>query len=176
MQCVPFIVSPLHDKDKDLSEYDGDLVLVSKKPHWHVAVCCDGNKPLSYFTDLSHSVNGSDRAWKIQNLRSMLRYFVHLDNPEKYQYSVNDMRTYCGASLDSMLELSGSELTMTVRRICIYCKENKIETFSSLIDHLIHDREDDWFHVVTSQRTYFFAAWLKDKHFIKKELKQNEQI
>lgn len=169
MQHVPFIVSPLHDKDKDLSEFDGDLVLVSKKAHWHVAIMCDGNKPLSYFTELSHSVNGSATAWKIQNLRSMLRYFCHLDNPEKYQYSVNDIRCFCGASYDAAMEFSGAELLAEVKKIVCFCREHKIVSFNGLVERLIFDHEDSWLHIVSSQRTYFFAALLKDKYFISKE-------
>jgi len=172
LQHVPFIVSPLHDKDKDLSELDGDLCLVSKKAHWHVAVMCDGNKPLKYFCDLSKSVNGST-AWKIQNLRSMLRYFCHLDNPEKYQYPVNDIRTFCGASYDDAMQLSGNELTDECNKIISFCIENDISSFSGLVKMLHHLGYHDWMHIVSSQRTYFFAAYLKDTHFIKKE-KQNE--
>lgn len=171
-QHVPFIVSPLHDKDKDLSELDGDLQLVSKKAHWHVAIMCDGNKPLKYFCDLSKSVNGST-AWKIQNLRSMLRYFCHFDNPEKYQYPVNDIRCYCGASYDDAMELTGNELTDECNRIIIFCQENGIRSFSGLVNTLSYQGYRDWLHIVTSQRTYFFAAYLKDKFFISKE-KQNE--
>ena len=167
-QHVPFIVSPLHDKDHDLSELDGDLCLVTKKAHWHVAVTCDGNKPLSYFCELSKSVNGST-AWKIQNLRSMLRYFCHMDNPEKYQYPVNEIRTFCGADYQSAMELSGIELTMQVKKIWHYCKQKKITSLKALVDNLDRDGEDEWLHIVSSQRTYFFAALLKDTFFIEKE-------
>lgn len=170
MQHVPFIVSPLHDKDQDLSEYDGDLVLVSKKAHWHVAVLCDGNKPLSYFQDLSDSVNGS-RAWKIQNVRSMLRYFCHLDNPEKYQYPENELRQYCGASYEAYMELEGFQLLCECKRIIRFCKENKITSFTGLVDNLVRNDYDDWMHIVTAQRTLFFSSYLRDKYFINKETK-----
>lgn len=175
MQHVPFIVSPLHDKDKDLSEFDGDLCLVSKKAHWHVAIMCDGNKPLSYFTELSHSVNGSATAWKIQNLRSMLRYFCHMDNPEKYQYSVNDIRCYCGASYQNALEMEGYELLRECKKIIKYANEYHIYSFESLVKNLTDNNEDDWLHIISAQRTMFFASYFRDRHFIYKE-KQNHEI
>ena len=168
MQQVPFIVSPLHDKDKDLSEYDGDLVLLSKKAHWHVAILCDGNKPLSYFQELSDSVNGT-RAWKIQNVRSMLRYFLHLDNPEKYQYPQNELREFGGASFQSYMELEGRQLLAETKKIVRYCKENRITSFVGLVDRLIYDGEDDWLYIVSRQCTLFFSSYLRDKHFISKE-------
>lgn len=172
MQQVPFIVSPLHDKDKDLSEYDGDLVLLSKKAHWHVAILCDGNKPLSYFQELSDSVNGT-RAWKIQNVRSMLRYFLHLDNPEKYQYPQNELREFGGATFQSYMELEGRQLLAETKKIVRYCKENRITSFVGLVDCLINDGEDDWLYIVSRQCTLFFSSYLRDKHFISKEI-QNE--
>lgn len=172
MQQVPFIVSPLHDKDKDLSEYDGDLVLLSKKAHWHVAILCDGNKPLSYFQELSDSVNGT-RAWKIQNVRSMLRYFLHLDNPEKYQYPQNELREFGGASFQGYMELEGRQLLAETKKIVRYCKENRITSFVGLVDRLIYDGEDDWLYIVSRQCTLFFSSYLRDKHFISKEI-QNE--
>ena len=174
LQHVPFIVSPLHDKDKDLSEYDGDLVLVSKKAHWHVAIICDGNKPLSYFTELSRSVNGSATAWKIQNLRSMLRYFCHMDNPEKYQYPVNEIRCYCGASYQNAMEMEGFELLHECRKILRYAREKHIHTFVGLVDSLDNDCELDWLHIVTSQRTLFFTSYFREKFFIYKEMIKNE--
>lgn len=161
-QHVPFVVSPLHDKDEDLSELDGDLCLVSKKAHWHVAVMCDGNKPLSYFVGLSKSVNGSASAWKIENLRSMLRYFCHMDNPEKYQYPVADLRSFCGASLDALYQLDGHELTEQIIRICKYISENRITSFKGLCNSLIRHQEFDWFHIVSRQCTLFFASLLRD--------------
>lgn len=169
LQHVPFIVSPLHDKDEDLSEFDGDLCLVSKKAHWHVMITCDGNKPLKYFCDLSTSVNGSKTAWKVQNLRSMLRYFCHLDNPEKYQYSVNDVRCYCGASYDQAFDLTGFELLQTIKKIIRYAGQHKITSFQELVRHLMVDHEDDWLKVVCTQCTLFFASYMRDVHFIDKE-------
>lgn len=172
MQQVPFIVSPLHDKDKDLSEFDGDLVLLSKKAHWHVAILCDGNKPLSYFQELSDSVNGT-HAWKIQNVRSMLRYFLHLDNPEKYQYPQNELREYGGASFQAYMELEGRQLLAETKKIVRYCKEHRITSFVGLVDQLVFDGEDDWLYIVSRQCTLFFSSYLRDAHFISKE-KQNE--
>lgn len=172
MQQVPFIVSPLHDKDKDLSEFDGDLVLISKKAHWHVAILCDGNKPLSYFQELSDSVNGT-RAWKIQNVRSMLRYFLHLDNPEKYQYPQNELREFGGASFQQYMELEGRQLLGEVKKIIRYCKECNITSFIGLVDRLTYDGEDDWLYIVCRQCTLFFSSYLRDKYFISKE-KNNE--
>lgn len=176
-QHVPFIVSPLHDKDADYDDKDGDMCLLPKKPHYHVAIVCDGNKPLSYFQDLSDlcSKNGKGvNAWKIQNLRSMLRYFCHLDNPEKYQYPVNEMRTYCGASLDSLMEMQGQELTNECKKMQMFIKQMRFTSFQEFTNYLCEHNYDDWYYIVNSQRTLYFANLLRDIHFNEKEKLKHE--
>ena len=42
---IPFVVSPLHDKDLNPeapADMDGDGCLLPKKPHYHVAFICNG--------------------------------------------------------------------------------------------------------------------------------------
>lgn len=173
-QRVPFIVSPLHDKDKDLGERDGDLCELPKKPHYHVAILCDGNKPQSYFDDLAKSVNGT-YSWKIQNLRSMLRYFCHLDNPEKYQYSVNEMRSFCGASVKDAMQMEGTELTQECKRIQTFVKQMHFTNFHEFTDYLNENHLDDWYHIVTSQRTAYFSAYCRDIYYCSQEKEKSKK-
>lgn len=171
-QRVPFIVSPLHDKDKDLGELDGNLCELPKKPHYHVAVTCDGNKPLSYFTELAKSVNGTI-AWKIENLRSMLRYFCHLDNPEKYQYPMNEMRSFCGASVKDAMLIEGYELTSECMKIQTFIQQMKFSDFHTFTNYLKDNGLFDWYHIVTAQRTAYFSAYMKDIYIVKKVKEKN---
>ena len=172
-QHVPFIVSPLHDKDKDLSELDGDLCLLPKKAHYHVAICCEGVHSLDYFQDLSKLVNGTI-AWKIENLRSMLRYFCHMDNPEKYQYNPNDLRAYCGADLSALYKLQGQQLLDAVRNIIQTVREQGIFSFQDLVYYLHDSNQEDWLAIVTQQASIFFSAFMRDRYFLNKAILQKQ--
>lgn len=68
----------LHDSDL---QDDG----TAKKDHNHVIVTFDGPTTYKVMKELTDSLN-SPIPQPVRNLRGMIRYLVHADNPEKYQY------------------------------------------------------------------------------------------
>ena len=74
-----WVESPLHDKDFNP---DGTF----KKPHWHVMLSADGPITLKAVEKIIEPLN-VPAPQKVGSGRGMIRYFIHLDNPEKYQYS-----------------------------------------------------------------------------------------
>lgn len=173
---IPFVVSPLHDKDLDPEappDYDGDLQPLPKKPHYHVAFLCDGNHTLAFFEELAALIHAYPKVFKIYNVRSMLRYFCHLDNPEKHQYAEGEMKAYCGADPTQYMEMGGRTLMYECKKIQSFIKGMKFTSFQKFTDYLNENGLDDWYYIVTSQRTLYFATLLRDIHFINKE-KNNE--
>lgn len=173
---IPFVVSPLHDKDLDPEappDYDGDLQPLPKKPHYHVAFLCDGNHTLQFFQELADLIHAYKKVFKIYNVRSMLRYFCHLDNPEKFQYPESEMKAYCGADPTQYMEMGGRTLMYECKKIQSFIKGMKFTSFQAFTDYLNENGLDDWYYIVTSQRTLYFATLLRDIHFINKE-KYNE--
>lgn len=171
-KLIPFIVSPLHDKDLNPeapADMDGDGCLLPKKPHYHVAFVCDGVHTKEYFDGIAKEIGAYKHTWKINNLRSMIRYFIHLDNPEKYQYPESEMREYCGADYKSCMEYSGRELMKQCKLIQRFIRQQRIKSFQQLSDYLNDNNYDDWYYIVTSQRTLFFATYMKDIYFANKE-------
>ena len=75
---IQWIESPLHDKD---TNPDGTV----KKAHWHVLLLFDGNKSYQQVKDITAKLN-TVNPQRVESARGMVRYMVHLDNPEKYQY------------------------------------------------------------------------------------------
>ncbi|WP_142972254.1 Rep family protein [Enterococcus durans] len=57
-----------------------------KKPHWHVMLSADGPITLKAVEKIIEPLN-VPAPQKVGSGRGMIRYFIHLDNPEKYQYS-----------------------------------------------------------------------------------------
>ena len=45
---------------------------------------------------------------KLKNIRSFSRYLLHLDNPEKYQYKIDDLQ---GSSVEEIKKYFNSEIT-----------------------------------------------------------------
>ena len=74
---LQWVESPLHDKDVNPDR-------TSKKPHWHILIFFEGKKSYEQIKKIADLINGASPQY-VQNLTGMLRYFAHLDNPEKAQ-------------------------------------------------------------------------------------------
>ena len=156
---VPSCVSPLHDRDVNEINLDTGEVEY-KKPHFHVVIDygSGSNKTPSQFFDLIDpirsyiSVANLDRLsedspeskiancvklWKnencVKNMRSLLRYFKHLDNPEKFQYIEEEYKTFCGFELDNRL-LSQEDSLLIIKEIKDFVRNEECYLFCDLVD------------------------------------------
>lgn len=78
----------LHDKDKAETEANEE----EKKPHYHLVLIQDGTKTVGYMANRLKLPDGYPFIEPVNaNPRGMLRYLVHMDNQEKYQYSPNEV-------------------------------------------------------------------------------------
>ncbi|MBR2786571.1 MAG: hypothetical protein IKD76_03655 [Clostridia bacterium] len=74
----------LHDKDVN---DNGEL----KKKHIHAMVKYGGRRTLSSVQNEFFKYGLEKRFCDTCNERAMLRYFTHIDDPDKYQYSIDDI-------------------------------------------------------------------------------------
>lgn len=158
-----WIESPLHDKDFNP---DGTF----KKPHWHVMLSADGPITLKAVEKIVEPLN-VPKPQKVSSGRGLVRYMVHLDNPEKYQYSKDEIIGHCGADVDSYFEMSKTNKTEVMKEIVVYINDNEIDNYADFLMHCI-SYSDDWFDVAINCNTLAInkmldAIWQK-KHKNKK--------
>lgn len=159
-------VSPLHDQDKNPdAEGGGDAI---KKAHYHLVVCYDGPKSFEQVKENTDELNGTIPQ-RVDSLRGMIRYLVHMDNPEKAQYSKADISLFNGADLDVMFAPSPSQMKQMRRDIIDFIKEHNITEFSDLVDKLdappLSLEHPDWSDIVAEQKTVFFSAYLRSRKY-----------
>lgn len=77
----------LHDKDID---DNGNL----KKPHYHLRIFHNTQKTITAWSDLLGVKNNEIQV--LENKRRAIRYLIHLDSPNKYQYNMLDIVTNMG--------------------------------------------------------------------------------
>lgn len=132
---LPCLVSPWHDSDVNA---DGE----KKKPHKHIMFCFDGKKSREQIKDICDMIGGVG-CEPIQSMRSYARYLCHLDNPDKAQYNINDVRSFGGIDYIELINSLADEFS-TLYDIIDYLLENHI---TSLRDFLLYCRENrqDWF-------------------------------
>ena len=150
---VPCFVSPLHDSDVD---DDG----VIKKAHYHVLLKFEGKKSLDNVRELCRKFGGVG-CEAVQSARGYARYLCHLDNPEKAQYSPEDVQAFAGADYYAEIE-NPTDKYQAIREMIQFCKDNKIVSFADLADYASESRED-WFRVLCDSGTYFVKEYLKSR-------------
>lgn len=73
--------------NKDINKETGEL----KKEHIHVVINFENARTIKSITkELNIEEN---RLEKVRNFRKMIRYLIHLDNKEKYQYNKENIKT-----------------------------------------------------------------------------------
>ncbi|MCZ6908438.1 MAG: Rep family protein, partial [Rickettsia endosymbiont of Ixodes persulcatus] len=109
---------------------------------------------------------------KVGSSKGMVRYFIHMDNPEKYQYSIDDVVGHNGADIASYFELSATNRLTIMKDIVSYIYDNRIDNFADFLMLCIQEN-DDWFNVAVNSNTLAINKML-DAIWHKKQNKYNK--
>jgi len=149
---IPIFISPLHDQDVDSKS--GEV----KKPHYHILLMLDGPVTKKRADALIEPFNGTKSAEYVKSLKGFVRYLAHLDNPEKAQYSSDDIIALNGADLAEALKPSTADIYKIIGEIMLFCEENSVHELSKLAKYAIYSRAD-WFNVII-EKAYLFTQFL----------------
>lgn len=144
-QHVAWVESPLHDQDINP---DG----TKKKPHWHIIFFYEGKKSYEQVKALTDMVS-APIPQKVPSPKGLVRYLVHLDNPEKFQYKREDIKCHCGADIETYFELSMSARNVVLRDLMEFISESEIDNFDDLVMYCIRQKEYDWFDIAVNKNT-----------------------
>ena len=116
-QFVPAFISPLHDEDINPT---GE----KKKPHYHVIIMFDSVKTTEQAKAIFEKIGGVG-CEVVQSIRGYARYLCHLDNPEKHQYDVSEVRQLCGADYSGIIGLA-TDKYKAIAEMIDFCVENGV--------------------------------------------------
>ena len=113
---------------------------------------------------IAHDVN-SPIPKAVGSAKGLVRYMIHLDNPEKYQYEKNEIIGHGGVDIDSFFELTTTNRLEVLKQISRYVIDNNIVNFVNLVEYAISEN-DDWFTVIADKNTLYInklidAQWQK---------------
>ena len=151
LQCA---ISPLHDKDLDPTG-------TPKKPHYHVILCYQGPTTYNCVKSLTDSLN-CPIPQALEQVRGYYRYFTHMDNPEKFQYSSDTIETINGFSIMDFVELTKSEVLTIKRKLQSVIRELNILEYSDFMD-MLQDSDMEQEYDVASSNTYFFEKYIASR-------------
>jgi hypothetical protein len=155
---LEWIESPLHDRDTNPTTGE------QKKPHWHIVLCFDGPKSFEQVQEITSKVN-SALPVKCHSLKGSVRYFAHLDNPEKAQYNPQDIVPHGGIDLSDVFKPTASERYTIIGQMRAWCYKNNITEFCDLLDYASENHPDDWFPILCDNSAYVMNTYLKSRHY-----------
>ncbi len=148
---IPAFVSPLHDKDENPG---GE----PKKLHHHVIVMFEGKKSNEQIQEIFDLIGGVGLE-VVKSIRGYARYLCHLDNPEKAQYSPDEVRSFCGADYMGTIGLPIDKYK-AIGDMMQFVKDEGITAYSDLLDYsLIH--RPDWFRTLCDNGSYVMKEYIK---------------
>lgn len=152
-QFVPAFISPLHEHDFNP---DGEI----KKSHWHVMIMFDSVKTVEQANSIFEKICGVG-CEVVQSQRGYARYLCHMDNPEKFQYPIENVRSLCGADYPGTIGLV-TDKYKAIGEMIDYCEENDIYSYSVLLKYARFERFD-WFRVLCDNGTVVVKEYLKSR-------------
>lgn len=159
---IEWAESPLHEFD--INEGTGEV----KKAHWHIVLSFDGPKSFEQVKSILEPLN-CPIPIKCHSLKGAVRYFIHLDNPDKYQYSRSSIIAHGGFDVDSALAPSSSARYSLISDMMEYCSENGIIEFFDLVEASRIHHFDDWFPILCDSGAIIMREYLKSKRYSSKE-------
>lgn len=152
---IEWVESPLH-------EFDTNPTGEVKKPHWHILLMFGGVKSFEQVVDAVSPLN-CPIPQRCHNAKSLVRYMAHLDNPDKFQYSVRSIVAHGGVDLDELLRPSSSERYSMIRDMLEYVKQHRVTEFQDLMDFAIAEHFDDWFPLLCDNSAYVLERYIKSQ-------------
>lgn len=153
LKGITFAVSPLHDKDVNPT---GE----KKKAHYHVILCFPGPTTDKTVNQIVVGELHQPIAIALESVRGYYRYFTHKDNPEKYQYSENEIELFNGFDVTDVL--NNFEVFECLKTIQALIAENKIHEYAELMDFLLKEDFMELWNVAASH-TLFLNTYISSK-------------
>lgn len=156
--------SPLHDKDVNA---DGE----PKKPHFHTLFMFDAVKTEEQVSEMlkgifgeseSGSIIGAARPAKVGDRGALVRYFAHLDNPDKAQYDIADIVGHNGADPAELLRFSATETREMIIAMEEYIEDHGITELAEF-SKAIRYNYPEWHTILATKMTFYFTHFIRSR-------------
>lgn len=144
----------LHDKD-------------SKKPHFHVLFCAVNAISINTAKSIVNAVGGANGvAERVATRCGYLRYLIHMDNPEKHQYSPNDVVCGCGAEytgFENKTDKENSEFEI-LRDMIDYIDRNNVFLYCDFVKYCVNHQKT-WFKLLCGSKGRVIDKYIKSLYW-----------
>jgi hypothetical protein len=106
-----------------------------------------------------------------RDTRGMVRYFLHLDNPEKAQYKREDIEYGGGFDLENALKATATEEEEILDEMCDFIEQNWIIEFCDFNSYVRHKRKE-WRTVLRKNCFYLTQIIKSQRHYMEQKNKE----
>lgn len=150
---IPWAISPLHDEDVN---DDGEI----KKAHRHLLLSFRTVKSYAQIEEITKLL-GAPAPKPCLSTRGMVRYFLHMDSPEKAQYKREDIEYGGGFDIENALKATATEEEEILHSICDFLEENGIQEFAYANSWIRHNKKEWW--CVFRKNTFIVSQIIKSQ-------------
>src|SRR5699024_2546871 len=130
-------------------------------------VMYDGVKSYNQILELTERINATVPQ-RCGSAKGLVRYMLHMDNPEKYQYDGEGMIAYGGADILEMLKPTSARRYEMFKEMTSVIVENDIREYADLWTYAMAHRFDVWFPLLADNGTLAINTFIKSRsHRIK---------
>jgi len=152
---IEWAVSPLHQFDLNATGED-------KKPHFHIMLKFGSLKAFDQVKVITDAIHGPIPK-RIMNMRAMVRYLCHLDNPEKHQYPVEEIKSYGGFDIADLLRPGTSERYTIIKDMIQHVKKQGITEMQDLVDFAIENQFEEWFRALCDSSERIVDSYIRSQ-------------
>lgn len=166
---IQWVESPIHDHDVN---QDGTI----KKPHIHIVLNFEGNKSYEQIKEIGESVGGvvpPEHECRVSSIRGIVRYLIHLDNPEKYQYERSGIIAHGGIDINPYFQYPAEMVKRFIQEMIAFCDANCIFEYSDLLEYAADEKYDTWYDLLTiGRQSFVITKYLDSKRNKAKKLQE----
>lgn len=151
------VISPFHDKDKNPT---GE----AKKAHYHILVSAGTSWiTMNKLAEWGRKLKGIAKPQKCSNPKGMVRYFTHMDNPEKYKYNKSEIQVIGQYDIEPFFKATTGEERAIRREIMQFIVDNDIREFADLAEYCLLYNEvwDDYL----AKSTYYIKEYVASRRY-----------
>lgn len=153
---IEWAESPLHDLDVNVATGE------QKKPHWHIVLAFDGKKSYEQVAEILAPLH-CPAPQKCHSLKGAVRYFAHMDNPEKAQYSAAAIVGHGGFDVAQALQPTSAKRYEMIAEMIAFTRDNGITEFQDLMDYAMAAHTDDWFPLLCDSCAFIMQQYIKSQ-------------
>lgn len=162
---VPCALSPLHDRD--ICDETGEL----KKPHYHLLLHYTSLKSQRQIKEDLEPLRAVG-AERVRDLRAYARYLIHIDDPDKAQYDIQDLRVFNGFDIRKYFEETKIGIDAGFAELVKIALEQGYTEYCSLVTYCLEC--DAELLPICRKSAYALTSFLRSRAFQSREDKKNK--